>query len=101
LTSNGLNPYYGLETFGEPILTHGIPKADVDENGKKKKEKKRKSWMINGKPITEKELWGIDWQENFPELMKTIQENIGNKISFGEKENIGLDEIIEETEVNE
>ncbi len=62
----GLHPFYGLQDFGEPMLT-----------------KEERGWSLNGKKISEKELWSTVWEKD---LLNHINENINKRFAFGENE---------------
>lgn len=76
--STGLHPYYGLQTFGEPIL-----------------KKESKGWSLNGEKITEKKLWSMDWPD---ELIQVCGKNISDAFSFGEASEVTLDQVTEDGE---
>jgi len=72
----GLNKYYGLQEFGDPLLS-----------------KATRGWTLHGKAISDKQLWSLEWDE---ELLKHINENVKNKIAFGNKNVVSMDQIVED-----
>lgn len=60
---NGLHKYYGLQEFGGTYL-----------------KKETRGWSVNGKAITEKELWKMEWDKD---LLNNINENIKKSLSLG------------------
>lgn len=60
----GLHLNYGLQEFGGEYL-----------------QKATKGWTLDGKAITEKELWKMEWDET---LLNKVNENVKKSFAFGD-----------------
>jgi len=60
----GLHLNYGLQDFGGDYL-----------------QKETKGWSIDGKALTEKELWKMNWDET---LLNKVNENVKKQFAFGD-----------------
>lgn len=72
----GLHPFFGLQSFGEPLLKEA-----------------KVGWLINDERITEKQLWATTWSD---ELLKVVNENLQKKFAYGDDAVAELSTDIEE-----
>lgn len=75
----GLHLNYGLQEFGGEYL-----------------KKETKGWSLDGKPITEKELWKMTWDDT---LLNHINDNVKKAFAFGDgnvNDEIEIDEVEDE-----
>lgn len=77
----GLHLNYGLQEFGGDYL-----------------EKATKGWTLDGKAITEKELWKMEWDET---LLNKVNENVKKSFAFGDGDVNAEIEIDEEDTIEE